>query len=282
MDDDVLSMDNISKKKKDSFQKEIVGKPSIFNRIIAGLFDGVCTIVIFIIISLFAYLLFYKPLGYKQAVDSGNKILEESHLYQKNDSSYVLLSKIYSDDELYDKIDEAITYYYSTDERALTDNKLNEYNDIKNTITIENKSSIYNSEYLNAISYLKSGDEYIYYSGKSYEFFSYSSLISIVIAASIIYLIIPLIKVNKVTLGQRLFKMRLADNHSHNDAKTWQIIIRSTSFILINYLIPILFYLAFGMFTLIPLFISIIMFCVIKGNRGPHDLLSFSIILLNN
>jgi len=268
-------------------------KPYLLTRMGAALFDLVIATVLFGALQSGVYYGFYGPLGYHDALDGAQQVLSDSGLYVYDaQRGYLTITEVYDDTKsATENYDGPITAYYTTDLRAQQENKLDSYYAAKvasgffelgideipvllDDVSDNSLKSFFGIEYGKAIVFLE--QDPIYASGVRTTFFItlFSSLITITIATATVYLLVPMLRRNGQTPMQIVFKLGLADASSDTRVKRNQILIRFAILLLFNVWLPILLYARFAYFTLVPIFITLILMTITKASRGPHDFAS--------
>ncbi len=275
-------------------QKALSGRPYLLTRVFVALLDFLLIIALTAAIEAIEYFTLFNSFGYSESINICNTLNKESHLfYVMGDDRYVSLINIYEGDELNNKLDEAIIYYYSNDTEAKKDNLLNKYNNskresgifkddlsVKDNITTKDLYEFYSAEYYKAIEYLRSSDTYYSNLTNVNRIRTYTLILSFTLSILVFYFIIPLSRKEGETVMQMVFKLCIAKSPDRTSITKSQIIIRSLTLVLFNFYIPILFYLAFGLqipFTILITFGTVAFF---KDNRGLHELASGTLVIL--
>jgi len=287
VNDDILKMDNISRRRRNrwkSNEEDKITRPFLLRRFLAGFVDMVIIIATFALLYVGCYYTIFKSIGYEEAIQNVYQMNEDSHLYNK---VYVTSENV-SYFDLEENFDEAITYYYSNDSRAIADNKLAEYSKAKIdsgldfTIDNDETKAFYKNQYEIATTYFKANPDYVYYVNKTYVLLTSIVILLIETVLTIFYLVIPLCRKEGETIGQMLFKICLIDSRDLSQVKKWQIALRYMVLVVINYAITIVIYLIWDYATLLPALITLFMMSFTKKNKGPHDYLSQSHIILKH
>ena len=105
-------------------------------------------------------------------------------------------------------------------------------------------------------------------------------LISLTIATSIIYLIVPLFRKEGETPAQIINKLCIIDTRKMSTIKKWQIVVRYLILLLFNYFMPVILFVEVGYFVPLTIIISLLMICITKNNLGPHDYATQSMVIL--
>lgn len=268
-------------------------KPYLLTRMGAALFDLLIALIIFGGLQTGVFYGLYGPLGYHQAQESARDVLSDSGLYVYDaQRGYLTITETYDDTlTATENYDGPITAYYTVDARAIAANKLSTYyaakiasghfelNDEEIPELLPDVSdtalkNFYGAEYGKAIVFLE--QDPIYVEGIRQTFFIalFSNLVTITIACSIVYLLVPMLRRNGQTPMQILFKIGLADASSDMRVKRGQIAIRFAILLLFNVWLPILLYARFAYFTLVPVFVTLILMTITRASRGPHDFAS--------
>ncbi|HOJ44781.1 MAG TPA: RDD family protein [Bacilli bacterium] len=273
-------------------------KPYLLTRMGAALFDLLIAIIIFGGLQAGVFYGLYGPLGYHQALASAQEVLSDSGLYVYDaQRGYLTITETY-DDTLTpsENYDNPITTYYSNDARAIAENKLDSYyvakiasglfelNDEQIPELLPDVSetalkSFYGAEYGKAVVFLEQDPVYVAGIRQTFLIALFSNLVTITLSCSIVYLLVPMLRPNGQTPMQILLKIGLADASSDTRVKRGQIAIRFAILLLFNVWLPILLYARFAYFTLVPIFVTLILMTITKASRGPHDFASNTYIV---
>lgn len=278
-------------------EKKVDDKPFLLTRFGAGLFDfliaAICTLLIQ---TAFQFTLF-KPFGYNEKMDVMHQKMEDSHLYAQDSASYYEITNIFDDkkDSLKEQYDDRIIYYYTHDERAIENRKLDEFNKNKDLypelfkfneekneyefVSSEKESDVifksyktfFEKEYQNALSFFSLDPTYNAYHRQTFLIYFTFLGISILISGGIFYLLVPLLMKNGETIFKKVFKLGLIDDRTGKRVKKKQIIIRFVVFMIISFYMPFFIEVVFNYFTLIPTLATILVLCVTRKNKGIHD-----------
>ncbi len=291
-DFDILKQDELSRKEQVKQTLEQIGRPSLVRRIGSGLLDLLFIFVLFALIELLAAGVFFRPLGYFDAQGDINTIFAESGLYLRQNGMNVLISNAYDENKsVEENYDVPITKYYTEDARCIENNMLSAYDtakltsghfvrdengDIvrKSTVSDETLKTFYETEYQNAVAFLRQDADYIAAVNKTFTITAYSLLISLLIASAVFYFAIPLLRKNGETLGQIICKICLVDARNVSRVKKVQVVVRSMIVVVLNFLIPFWIFYFFSNVTLLTVLISFAIMCLTRYNRGVQDFLS--------
>ena len=137
------------------------------------------------------------------------QIYVDSGLYEMVEGKYTKLTDSYSDgDSLVDHFDVPITHYYETDQRAISDNKLETYNErklaseyfemvdgeivAKKVVDQDGLKSFFVSEYNKALNYLFDDPQIIKANNIVVNTVGLAMLVCTLISSIAFYLIVPL------------------------------------------------------------------------------------------
>ena len=297
-DDYIYMVEQTEKQKKKDIVNHIT-RPFLLKRFAVGLLD---LVIIFIVAALFEFILYktiFKPLGYFDYKNNVMEITSDSGLFVDNDGSYIEVNKFYQNqDDLITNYDEKITYFYTNNELAISRNKLDEYNSLKEQSNYFDKVdgkyfikdgieksvvvSFYSKQYDNAMDLLYENNEYSEGIIKTFQIIMYTSLLAFSLSISIFYLLIPMLTKEGESIGYLIGKMCLIDDRDGTKIKKWQIFMRFMTIYVINFYIPFFIYVQFKSFNLISVLISLFMISFTKRNRGPQDFASLSLVILKH
>ena len=139
--------------------------------------------------------------------------------------------------------------------------------------------SFYEDEYSKALEYFQKNPTYIVDANDTIMVFISFGLVSLTIACSIVYLLIPLLSKKKVTPAQLLLSLMLVDYVKDLEVTNKQIIIRFFVILLFEYWVPILLFVNIQMLGLVPILITIVMMSFTKKNLAPHDYLTGTMVI---
>jgi len=288
---------NIEEQTPDTKPGYNLKKPYLLTRMFSALLDFLLVVILFAGIEAALYYTAFDWFGYTRMMNEAHEVLADSHLYTYQDGKgYLPLNETYnkeiSPDENYDI---PLTYYYTNDSRAISDNLFSKYNSAKitsgyfqlneesNTIvrieTDDVKVKVfYEAELGKATSFLERDPGYYKSVQGTYYIVIFTCLFSVTLGAAVIYLLIPLLRKDGETPFQMVFKICLVDGRDDTRVKRKQIVIRFAILILFNIWIPILLYANFTYFTLVPNLITLIMMSVTRSFSGPHDYVSHTYV----
>lgn len=290
-DFDIFQLDEISRKEQIKKDLEQISRPSLVRRIGSGLLDLLFVFVLFALVELLAAGVFFKPFGYFDAQGDIDTIFTESGLYLHKNGLNVRLDNAYDENKTVEEnYDVPITAYYTQDSRCLENDMMASYEKAKldsgyyvqtdsglvkkSGVSAEKLKSFYESEYENALAFLRKDPAYVKAVNKTFAITVYSMLVSFLISATVFYFVIPLARKNGETLGQIICKICLVDARNVGRAKKMQVVLRSLVVVVINFLIPFWIFILAGKVTLFTVLISFAVMCLTKYNRGVQDFLS--------
>ena len=234
----------------------------------------------------------FDVFDYSTKVEELREIAKNSGLYVISGTSYVEVDKAYT--EAKDRLkeyDPRITYFYTHNDRAIKENKIEEFNNAKivtNFFDIDSDGNLtpkeniddsyfiqfYEKQYGLALEYLMADSTYIIDASDTFLIFVLFLLLSISIANIISYLVVPLLSKKKQTLAQMLFKVMVVDYKKDLAMTNKQVVIRFFSIWLFEYIIPVLVFTRIQMLSLLPLLITIASTGFTKKNLAPHEFIT--------
>lgn len=279
------------KERIESEKRQDGARPSLIKRVGVGLLDfAFAAIVTFALVAI-SYVSFFKPLGYDEAVATVYQKHEDSHLFHMLDGKYVQIVNDYDENKTASaNYDVPVTYFYSTDERAIKDNKLEKYIDAKlssdyYTLDSENncvlKDGVMQSsvktflegEYSKAVEYFFEDPELVDANKAMFNIMTWTMFFSVTISSAIFYIVVPAIDKHNRTFGYMIGKMMVVSAADLKPISKGKVILRNIIFIVISYVSAVTIYMLTGSmnFVIIPLFANTIILCVTKRNYGLHD-----------
>ena len=297
-DNDILQLDELSRKEQVKKDLEQISRPSLLRRIGSGLLDLLFIFLLLAILELFAAAVLFRPLGYYDAQSDIDSIFAESGLYLRQNGFNVQLSNAFDESKsVEENYDVPITRFYTNNPRCVEKNKLADYEQAKldSQIYVRDASGIlvkkanvtddvlkkfYEQEYYKAIDFLTQDPVYVAAVNKTFNVMVYSMFISFLISAAVFYFVIPLIRENGETLGQIICKICLVDAHSVGKVKKMQVVLRSLVVVVLNFLIPFWVYVFFNHVTMLTVLVSFAMMCLVKYNRGVQDFASYTQVIM--
>ena len=294
--DYILETEKIRQKQATKEKIKKMTKPYLLTRVLAGLLDLVFLAILSFSLAFLSYGTVFKSIGYFDLINTQLTLTKESGLFvEYKENSYVSVDR-YSQEYsiLVKEYDSHITYYYSNDQVALKENRLESFNKAKADSTyfiyqdgkyILNEDAshkdvleFYSNEYTKAIELFNSNETYINASYKSYRIVLYTIFIIMLIATISLYIIIPIFTKEGETLGYLIFKLAVIDSRDGSTVKRWQVIMSGIAFIAINFIITYFIYFMWQVFMPITPLISLVFLIFI--NRGPHDFMSYTKVVL--
>ena len=277
----------ILQKKKDD------ARPAVLKRIGAGIIDFLLAGALAGGFFAIAYFTIFPNVGYQSSVSFMIDTYESSHLYahDENSSNYVYLTSKYNDETTPENnYDVPLTYFYSTNHRAVLDNELEKYinrklesgyyyineNDEcvrKNDVSRETAKTYLEKEYYIAINYLFKDPDVIQAARILNYTIPTTILITVIIGCSVFYFLIPLVDTKRRTFGYMILRIMPVDSDTIGLPRRTQITLRSFIFVVLNYIsfIMIGFFLNGFAFAFIPFFINTMVLCFSRSNSGIHD-----------
>ena len=198
-------IDQIKEEEKLIHRENLIkqNKPFLLTRYVAAFIDFLIMVITFIVLLTCFEPLIINSTNYNNYVTNAQIVLENSGLYNKNEDNF-FTQKEY-DKTIYDQI---ITNYYSSDNYAKENNKLDEYNKAKsestfytkvddnlvlnNDVDEEKLKNFLTDQYQKALAFVKTNPIYIQNINKSFTIFFLVIVLFIVIDVTIFYLIVPL------------------------------------------------------------------------------------------
>lgn len=279
------------KEKEEMKKKANSARPSLIKRIGVGLLDFLFAGAIAAGLFFVAYLTLFKPLGYNEASATIFNSYRESGLFYTEDGSFDKLTLHYNEDKsAIANYDTPVTAFYTTNERAVADNKLQSYIDakvasgyyilnesnecvIKEGTTNETLKPFLEEQYLAAVDYFYTDPALLAASKTTYSVMIWTIFISVYIATVAMYIVVPLIDKQNRTFAYMIGKLVTVNKTDMKPILKGKAILRSTIFIFINYISIITLYILLNdlTFVMLPLFINTVVLCVTKTNSGIHD-----------
>ena len=294
-------MTNEEREREIQENEKLLPRPSFLKRLLAGLLDIVFFFVSFFALQVVSFYGVYKPLGYQESIDSARTMCVETHLYTiVNEKEIVPIKDTYSDLLTPEKnLDEPITYFYSTNERARFENKLVEYETAKlatgffernsdgevvrrANVVDSNVKEVLLKELDKALDYFEKDPTYLDYLRKPYYIKTFSDIIICAVSSIFVYFIPMISSKGGETLGQRIFKIAIADRRTNTYAKKSMIFVRYLVFALFNIMAPVLLFISIEYLALIPIFITMIMMSFSKIGTTVHGIISKTYVVLKS
>lgn len=290
---------NIPDKEPSHYEKKLMeeerkkenARPSLIKRIGIGLLDFVFAAVFAGALFAVTYFAIFPSIGYNEAAEKIVLAYDQSHLYQNVNGNFTLISNNYDDSKTpEEQYDVAITSFYSENQRAIKDGKLEKYNDLKISsgyyeldgdgnyvrkegVTTTVAKTFLEQEYGKAVDYLFEDDEIVEAYHKTFNTMAYSILIIVSISSLAFYIVIPLTDKRHRTLGFMIGKVMPVDSKTLGPVYWEKILIRNFIFIIFTFISPITLYIWAKAFTysFIPFFANSFVLLVTRSNSGIHD-----------
>lgn len=297
-DNDILKLDELSRKEQAKKDLEQIGRPSLVRRIGSGLLDLVFIFVLLALVELLAAAVVFRPLGYYDAQGDIDTIFTESGLYLRRNGWNVQIGNALDENKtIEENYDVPITKFYTENARAQEKNKLAEYEQAKldsdlyvrnaggavvkkANVVDDDLKEFYEKQYELAINFLTQDPVYVAAVNKTFNIMMYSILIAFLVSASVFYFLIPLLRKDGETLGQMICKVCLTDARSVGRVTKMQVVVRSLVVVVLNFLIPFWIFVFFSRVTLLTFLVSFAMTCLVKYNRGVQDFASQTQVVL--
>ncbi|MFA5235400.1 MAG: RDD family protein [Bacilli bacterium] len=273
-------------------------KPSLLTRMFVALVDFLLVAALFAGIETALYHTAFEWFGYHTRVDEIHQLMDDSHLYVENDTNgYLTLTEAYVEEtDPEGHYDPGIVYFYGHDARALSAGRLQFYYQTKldsgyfeldegpnpvalDSVSDEDLLEFFKDAYDSALDFFEDNPIYVSDMRATFYIVVFTSLFSLTLGAAIVYLLVPLVSKKGSTPVQLLFKLGLADARDDTRVKNHQVVLRFLVLLLFNLWLPILLYVEFAYFTLVPNFVTLIMISIVSGFRGPHDLASKTYVI---
>lgn len=274
-------------------------RPALLKRIGAGLLDFLFTAIFAGLMFVFAYYVIFPNMGYQDYSEKIVAAYSGSGLYISANGRFNAINNMYDDEKTPEEnYDEPITHFYSTNSRAIEDNKLESYEQTKlnsGYYEINGEGSIVRKEgvstelakeflearYKEAATYLFSDPAILNAYEKSRNIMLFSTLIIISIASASFYFLVPAIDKDGCSLGYVICRLIPVSSVDTNPQTKGKLMLRSLIFIAFTYLAPItLYFLANGFtFSFIPFFVNTAILCFSRSNSGLHDYATRTIII---
>lgn len=280
--------------------KKNLPKPYLLTRISASFLDFLLAVLLFVGLETTLYYTLFGPLGYHHLMDESQEVLRESGLYIfDEEKGFLTITEAYNEELTPEEnYNVPITNYYTYDQRAIDDNLLNRYLASKEASSyfVEESEGVYVrapgvedetikpffvSAYNDAIKFLENDPVYVNGLEKTFYIFIFTSLFSATVAVGVVQLLIPLLMKNGQTPFKLAFKLCLADARDDTRVKKKQLIARFVVLLLFNIWVPILLFARFSYFTLIPIFVTIVLMSLTKTFSAPHDYAASTYIVSN-
>ena len=280
-----------AQKRDELNDKKERARPFLISRIGIGLVDFLFTAILALGMFFFSYFLIFPSLGYQSSSETLISAYEDSHLYVFENGQYNYLTNYYDENKTPEEnYDVPITYFYTTNQRAIDDNQMEKYTERKiasgyyeyNSEHELVRTSIANNdavrsylkeEYSKAVDYLFSDTALIEASNKMFIIMSATILIVVSISSIIFYIAVPLIDKKGRTFSYMMFKVMPVDSTTLGPVNWKRILLRSFIFIIITYISPVTIatWLNGISFAFIPFFINTAIICFSRSNSGLHD-----------
>lgn len=268
----------------DDLRKSIL--PFIVNRAGAGLIDLALAVILTTVFMVLAVQGINSHRGHIENVEAYKQVLEQSHLFDSDNEM-----QRYDYDR--NKYEEVITYFYSNDIRALNDRMLDEYAEAKRKSALFDETdyslkanaseaeaeTFYVAEYEKALSYFAQDPAVQALAKRTAVPWMIALIVSLTAALSIVYLAVPLITVNKVTLGQKFNRLMPVDYETLKPITNKRVVLRFLVFTVLYFFLPLRLFPIFGDQVLLLTVVLIAFNVTYKYHRGLQDLLSFTVVI---
>lgn len=290
---------NIPDKEPSHYEKKLMeeeikkdnARPSLLKRIGVALLDFVFTIVLAGGLFTAAYFTIFEKIGYNEASDIVLRAYSDSHLYLNDNGNFKLISEYYDTTKTPEEnYDVPITSFYSENQRAIRDGKLETYNNLKlstgyyeldengnyvrtESITADVAKVFLEQEYNKAVDYLFEDEEIINASNLTYNTIIFTLLIVLTVSSVAFYIAVPLVDKKHRTIGYMIGKVMPVDSKDLTPVSWEKILFRSLIFIVFTFICPVTLYYWAGKitFSFIPFFVNTAILCFSRSNSGIHD-----------
>lgn len=209
--------------------------------------------------------------AFKEAHQIMNDILIDSHLFEYQDEDKLVVDVV--KEENYST---AVKLYYEdyvkdieTYNHKMTESKLFDYMNgdfvKKETVSDEKVLDFYKTMMGEAILEVKSDERYEFCYQLTYNYLTYSVVISVLFAFLIFVVLVPFISKRRSTLGQRVLDIALVNSDTFEKVTKTQIAFRAIIILIIEIYIG-----TYSMF--LGAIISVLMIIFRKDNRSFHDI----------
>lgn len=215
--------------------------------------------------------IFTETQAFKEANQVMNDISIESHLFEYKDEKKLVVDVVKEED-----YPVAIKMYYedyvkNTDEynKKMTESKLFDYIDgeyiKKETISEDKVLEFYKTLMGEAIIEVRSNEKYEFCYQVTYNYLTYSVVLSVLVAFLLFIVLVPVINKRKCTLGQRVLDITLVNSDTNEKVTNVQITFRAIIILIVEIYI--------GTYSLfLGAIISVLMIMFRKDNRSFHDI----------
>ncbi len=292
------SIANIPDKEPSHYDKKLMeeerrkdnARPSLIKRIGVGLLDFLFAAVLAGGLFAVTYFTIFPSLGYNEAAAKIVDAYNSSHLYNTLDGSFVLISDSYDTTKTPEEnYDIPITAYYSEDERAVKDNKLDKYNETKLNsgyyeldgdnivrkadVSGDTAKAFLEQQYNSALDFLFEDPLIIESYYTTFNCMAFSILIIVIISSSVFYIAIPLIDKRHRTLGYMIGKLIPVNSKEMGPVYWDRILLRNAIFVVFTFISPITLYFWANAitFSFIPFFVNSAVLLFTRSNSGIHD-----------
>lgn len=284
--------EQIEKHKEEVSKRQDIARPSLLKRIGAALLDFIFAAVFAGGVFVFSYFVIFPSLGYQKASKDILDCYSSSELFVQEGGNFEEITKHYdSDKSVEQNYDVPITHYYSTDTRAIADNKLDGYNTRKiesglyelngegqfvrkEGVTSSQALTFLQEEYDKAVDYFYLNPELISNTRLTYYTMAFSILIIVSITSAIFYFLIPLLTPRRQTLGYLIARLIPVTGEDMLRPTRGKIALRAFIFVIITFISPLTISFLFTngiMFAFIPFFANTMILSFSRSNSGLHD-----------
>ena len=284
-----LQEERLEQERQQVEKRKDVARPSLLKRIGAGILDFIFAGLFAGAIFLLSYFTIFPSLGYQQASKEILSAYTESTLFVQNSGSFEEITKHYDETKTPEaNYDKPIIHYYSTDSRAIAENKLDAYNNKKLNSSfyeqndageIVRKEGVANKDvlpflegqYTAAVDFFYLDPVLIANTKLTYYTMSFSILIVVAISSAIFYFLIPLLMKKRQTLGYLIFKLIPVTGDDMEVPNRGMIALRSFVFVILTFISPIsvsVFFTNGLAFAFIPFFANTMILSFSRSNSG--------------
>ena len=277
-----------SKRKK---KPEDPARPSLIKRFAGILLDSLIIAATAFGLQTIMYNTIYKPLGYFNDRNIVAKLNSDSHLFVEGETGgLVQITKRYDTSKTPEEnYDVPLTYYYSTNERAIEKGLLERYNTAKadsylfefngesyvrsSFATDKSIRTFLENHYKSAIEFHKANPEYIKHVNHSMLVTIGTLMLNATFTSAVYFLLIPMLDKKHRSLGMMAIRTILVTTDKKPSTKM-QVALRYAALLLMNFLAPIGIYLLYPEMVGIMWFINAGIICFTPTFDSLHGVFS--------
>lgn len=286
-------------KRNELNDKKERARPPLIKRVGIGLIDFLIAGVMAFGFFMIAYIAIFPSVGYQSSAQFIIDSYENSHLFVVGSSGYEKITKHYDEHKTPEEnYDVPISYFYTTNARAVADNKYEAYTTSKlatgyyelnaENVCVRKEGVSYTvvqpilqEEYENAVRYFYDDPALIKADKTLNTTMSVSLLVVATLASALLYIVIPLVDKKNRTFAYMFFRIMPVDNKTLKLLDKKRIALRNFVFIAISFISPFTLSFLVGnfAFSFIPFFINSAILCFTTNNTGLHDMAASSIVI---